>query len=159
MDERIKQLAEEIHTVERCVAFTGAGVSRASGIPDFRSEDGIWRDYNTERFHIREFRRDPDEFWDRMLSVYEKAFEGSHEPNVAHRALATLEQRGHLEAVITQNADRLHQAAGSEEVVELHGPSNVWSARPAGPANRSKTPGSGPKPASCLQSATIVESR
>lgn len=121
MDDRIERLADEIRDAGRLVAFTGAGVSTASGIPDFRSEDGIWQTHDPERFHIREFERDPGGFWERMLAVYDEAFEGDPQPNPAHRALATLEAEGTLDAVITQNADRLHQRAGSEEVIELHG--------------------------------------
>ncbi|MEF8812608.1 MAG: Sir2 family NAD-dependent protein deacetylase [Halovenus sp.] len=121
MDDRIERLATELRSAAWSVAFTGAGVSTASGIPDFRSEDGIWADHDPQQFHIRAFERDPGAFWERMLAVHEDAFGGDPEPNPAHRALATLERLGYLDAVVTQNADRLHQSAGSDEVIELHG--------------------------------------
>lgn len=121
MEERIEGLAGEIRSSDRTVAFTGAGVSTPSGIPDFRSEGGIWENYETREFHIRAFERDPGAFWERMLDLYQHSFGGDPDPNPAHTALATLEQRDLLDRVITQNADGLHQDAGSGDVVELHG--------------------------------------
>jgi NAD-dependent deacetylase len=115
-----ERLAELIRTRQPCVALTGAGVSTESGIPDFRSAGGIWAQYDPyEVASIDAFRRDPArvwEFYERRLSVLADA-----EPNDAHRALARLEELGHLRAVVTQNVDGLHQAAGSREVVEVHG--------------------------------------
>jgi NAD-dependent deacetylase len=113
-------LAELIASHQPCVALTGAGVSTESGIPDFRSAGGIWTRYDPMEYAtIDAFRRDPVKVWDfygRRLDVLEAA-----EPNPAHRALAMLEERGLLEAVVTQNVDRLHQLAGSRDVVEVHG--------------------------------------
>jgi NAD-dependent deacetylase len=108
--------------VERqpCVVLTGAGVSTESGIPDFRSPSGIWAQYDPMEYAtIDAFRRDPEKVWDfysRRLGVLTEA-----EPNPAHRALAELERAGLVEAVITQNVDRLHERAGSQNVVEVHG--------------------------------------
>jgi NAD-dependent deacetylase len=103
------------------VALTGAGVSVPSGIPDFRTpESGIWANVDPmEVAHIDVFERDPARFW----SYYRPRFHalGDKEPNAAHEALAELERRGLIEGVITQNIDRLHRAAGSREVVEVHG--------------------------------------
>lgn len=121
MDDRIEQFAREIRTADQTVAFTGAGISTPSGIPDFRSDGGIWEQYDTRQFHIRSFDRDPAAFWERMLDLYEHSFGGDPAPNAAHSALATLEQRNLLDRVITQNADGLHQDAGSDDVLELHG--------------------------------------
>lgn len=121
MDERIERLAAEVSDATQGVGFTGAGVSTASGIPDFRSEGGIWEEYDPDVFNIYTFERDPEAFWRQMLEIYEAALPEDAEPNAAHRAFATLEERGHLEGIITQNADGLHQEAGSEEVIELHG--------------------------------------
>jgi NAD-dependent deacetylase len=106
----------------RCtVALTGAGVSVPSGIPDFRTpETGQWANVDPmEVAHIDVFERDPARFW----SYYRPRFHslGDKQPNGAHEALAELERRGVLEGVITQNIDRLHRAAGSENVVEMHG--------------------------------------
>ncbi|MGI8585852.1 MAG: SIR2 family NAD-dependent protein deacylase, partial [Thermoleophilaceae bacterium] len=108
------------------VALTGAGVSVPSGIPDFRSPGtGLWRNVNPmEVAHIDAFRRDPERFWrlygDRFATLHDKR------PNAAHEALAELERRGILRGVVTQNIDRLHRAAGSRRVVEVHG-SIEWS--------------------------------
>jgi NAD-dependent deacetylase len=113
-------LAELIRDNQPCVALTGAGVSTESGIPDFRSASGIWAQYDPyEVASIDGFRRDPARVWEfygRRLGVLAEA-----RPNDAHRALAALERRGLLEAVITQNVDGLHQQAGSQEVIEVHG--------------------------------------
>ena len=113
-------LAELIRANQPCVALTGAGVSTESGIPDFRSAGGIWSTYDPyEVGSIDAFRRDPAavwEFYGLRLGVLADAV-----PNDAHLALARLEAFGLLDAVITQNVDRLHAAAGSRDVVEVHG--------------------------------------
>jgi NAD-dependent deacetylase len=103
------------------VALTGAGISVPSGIPDFRSPGtGLWTGVDPmEVAHIDVFRRDPERFWhfygDRFQTLEDK------EPNGAHLALAALEHAGLLDAVITQNIDRLHAKAGSLDLVEVHG--------------------------------------
>ncbi len=115
------RLAELIGESGSTVALTGAGVSVPSGIPDFRTpETGLWADVDPmEVAHIDVFERDPARFW----SYYRPRFHslGDKRPNGAHEALAELERRGRLEGVITQNIDRLHRAAGSRNVVEVHG--------------------------------------
>jgi len=121
-DERLDAVAREIRDAETVVAFSGAGVSTASGIPDFRGPDGLWNRYDPEDFHVRRFRADPAGFWEQQLELYEDVFRAvDPDPNPAHVALADLESAGHLDGVLTQNVDGLHQAAGSEEVIELHG--------------------------------------
>jgi NAD-dependent deacetylase len=116
-----ERLAELLAGADRVVALTGAGVSVPSGIPDFRTpETGIWANVDPmEVAHIDVFERDPARFW----SYYRPRFHslGDKRPNRAHEALAELERRGLLTGVITQNIDRLHRAAGSENVVEVHG--------------------------------------
>jgi NAD-dependent deacetylase len=103
------------------VALTGAGISVPSGIPDFRTPGtGLWENVNPmEVAHIDVFRRDPERFWhfygDRFTTLREK------EPNGAHRALAELQRRGLLDAVITQNIDGLHERAGIVDPIEVHG--------------------------------------
>lgn len=103
------------------MALTGAGASVPSGIPDFRTpETGLWAKVDPmEVAHISVFESDPERFW----SYYRPRFQalGDKEPNRAHAALAELERRGLIEGVITQNIDRLHRAAGSENVIEVHG--------------------------------------
>jgi NAD-dependent deacetylase len=116
-----EELAGLVHESRCTVALTGAGVSVPSGIPDFRTpESGLWANVDPmEVAHIDVFDRDPERFW----SYYRPRFAslGDKRPNRAHEALAELERRGLLAGTITQNIDRLHRAAGSREVVEVHG--------------------------------------
>jgi NAD-dependent protein deacetylase/lipoamidase len=117
----VEALAELLGGARSAVALTGAGVSVPSGIPDFRSPGtGLWEDVDPmEVAHVSVFEGDPARFW----SYYRPRFQtlGDKRPNAAHTALAELERRGLLAGVITQNVDRLHRAAGSREVVEVHG--------------------------------------
>lgn len=120
MDERIERAAGLVREAGTTVAFTGAGVSTASGIPDFRSDGGIWERYDPGDFHIRRFEADPDGFWRDRAELVADVYDG-YEPNEAHEALAALEREGALDRVVTQNIDGLHSRAGSESVVEIHG--------------------------------------
>ncbi|MEX2449152.1 MAG: NAD-dependent protein deacylase [Solirubrobacterales bacterium] len=117
----VERLAELIRESRCTVALTGAGISVPSGIPDFRTpETGLWENVDPmEVAHIEVFERDPGRFW----SYYRPRFHslGEKRPNRAHEALAELEGRGLLAGVITQNIDRLHCVAGSENLVEVHG--------------------------------------
>ena len=115
------RLAGLIRSARSVVALTGAGISVPSGIPDFRSPGtGLWENVDPmEVAHISVWQRTPERFW----GFYGQRFatlEGKR-PNGAHRALAALEAAGRLDAVITQNIDRLHSAAGSRDVIEVHG--------------------------------------
>lgn len=102
------------------MVLTGAGISTESGIPDFRSPSGIWAQYDPlEVATIDAFHADPARVWE--FYALRLAALGTAEPNDGHRALADLEARGWLQAVITQNIDRLHSRAGSERVIEVHG--------------------------------------
>ncbi|HYG95585.1 MAG TPA: NAD-dependent protein deacylase [Solirubrobacterales bacterium] len=125
----MERLAELLGRSRRAVALTGAGVSVPSGIPDFRTpETGLWAKVDPmEVAHIDVFEREPERFW----SYYRPRFQslGDKEPNRAHEALAELERRGLIEGVITQNIDRLHRAAGSENVIEVHGSIETSSCR------------------------------
>jgi NAD-dependent deacetylase len=113
-------LAEAIRANQPCVVLTGAGVSTESGIPDFRSAGGIWAQYDPyEVASIEAFRRDPERVWEFYALRLDVV--GDAAPNPAHVALAELESRGLVRAVITQNVDGLHAAAGSREVIEVHG--------------------------------------
>ena len=116
-----ERLAELIRGARAVVALTGAGISVPSGIPDFRSPvTGIWENVDPmEVAHITSFRRNPVRFW-RFYGERFAVLDGKR-PNAAHRALAELESRGLLEAVITQNIDGLHRAAGTRDVIEVHG--------------------------------------
>ena len=119
-DRGVEALAELIRERQPCVVLTGAGVSTESGIPDFRSPSGLWAQFDPLEYgSIEAFRADPLKVW----SFYKPrvAMLTEAEPNPAHVALAELERRGFVEAVITQNIDLLHERAGSREVVEVHG--------------------------------------
>ena len=122
MEDRISHLNKIIATGKKIVFFGGAGVSTESGIPDFRSQDGLYHqsyDYPPETIVSHTFfMQKPEEFYrfykEKMVALWAK-------PNAAHRVLAQMEEKGKLTAVITQNIDNLHQMAGSRNVLELHG--------------------------------------
>lgn len=122
MNESVGKLQKIVDECENIVFFGGAGVSTESGIPDFRSVDGLYHmkyDYPPETILSHTFfMRNPREFYrfyrDKMLVT-------DAEPNAAHKKLAEMEQKGKLKAVVTQNIDGLHQKAGSRTVLELHG--------------------------------------
>jgi NAD-dependent deacetylase len=116
----VDRLAELIKERGPAVVLTGAGISTESGIPDFRSPSGIWAKYDPQEYAtIEAFRADPVKVW----SFYALRFRAltEAEPNVGHVALAELERRGRVRAVVTQNIDLLHERAGSRDVVEVHG--------------------------------------
>ena len=122
MNDELIRLREAIQNSDNIVFFGGAGVSTESGIPDFRSKDGV---YNMEYKYPPEkivshsfFMENPDEFY---RFYREKLLHPNAQPNKAHYALAELERRGKLKAVVTQNVDGLHHKAGSVNVLELHG--------------------------------------
>ncbi len=122
--EKIVKLTEILRNSTRVVFFGGAGVSTASGIPDFRSSNGLWNEKLNRNFSPEElvshtmYMRYPEDFFEfyKDKLIYPEA-----KPNAAHIALAKLEEMGKLTAVVTQNIDGLHQAAGSKTVFELHG--------------------------------------
>ena len=122
MEDKIAQLREMIAGSDNIVFFGGAGVSTESGIPDFRSVDGLYNQkwkYPPETILSHSFfERNPEEYY---RFHREKLIVDGVKPNRAHLRLAQLEQEGKLKAVITQNIDGLHQAAGSKNVLELHG--------------------------------------
>ena len=120
--EEIEQLRAMIGAAKRIVAFTGAGISTESGIPDFRSPGGIWTKYQPIYFDdfmsSDEMRR---ESWRRKFATDETMLRA--EPNAGHRALARLVEQGRMSAIITQNVDGLHQRSGvpAAKIIELHG--------------------------------------
>ncbi len=124
MDNKIEQLAQMLRESDNIVFFGGAGVSTASNIPDFRSSDGLYSQKLNKQFTPEQavshtfLMRYPDEFYEfyKKNLIYPEA-----KPNACHVALAKLEEMGKLKAVVTQNIDGLHQAAGSKNVYELHG--------------------------------------
>jgi len=122
---KVKRAAHLLSDSSRAVAFTGAGISTPSGIPDFRSpETGLWSrlelsDADLEITSPLRFAYDPQGFYNWMRPLIQKIL--AAEPNPAHIALAELENLGFIHAIITQNADMLHQRAGSRSVIEVHG--------------------------------------
>ncbi len=115
-------VARRVRRAQRCVALTGAGISTAAGIPDFRGAGGLYETgkYNPMRvFDIRVFRDDASEFYRFTRDMMELL--ESMEPTYTHRFLAAAEEAGLVESVITQNIDPLHHQAGSEKVIALHG--------------------------------------
>ena len=122
MNSKLDTLKTWVDEARRIVFFGGAGVSTESGIPDFRSVDGLYNQkfkYPPETIISHSFfERKPEEFFD---FYKEKMLPLGFEPNVTHKVLARWEQEGKLLAVVTQNIDGLHQKAGSKNVLELHG--------------------------------------
>lgn len=118
----LQQLKQWINESKSAVFFGGAGVSTESGIPDFRSVDGLYNqkfEYPPETIISHSFFERKPEYFFRFYR--EKMLPLGFEPNVTHKVLARLEAEGHLAAVVTQNIDGLHQKAGSKRVFELHG--------------------------------------
>ena len=128
--EKLMQLADWIKESRNIVVFTGAGISTESGIPDFRSPGGIWSRFDPSELTYQNFVASPAirrKFWEFYRENWKES--SGAQPNSAHRAVAALERQGKLTAVITQNIDRLHQAAGNSpaKVLELHG--TMWEVR------------------------------
>jgi NAD-dependent deacetylase len=122
VNDKISLIAEKLKQGGKNVVFTGAGISTESGIPDYRSQGGIWDKFRPVYFD--EFMSSKDsreEYWRRWVTLYQGIAEAR--PNTAHLSLARLEKIGLLQAVITQNIDGLHQASGlaDENIIELHG--------------------------------------
>jgi len=117
--EQLKRFIDQSHEI---VVFTGAGISTESGVSDYRSQGGIWKRF--QPVTIQEFLADEDKrtlYWQRKLSLFEENKDAK--PNIGHKAIVELERQGKLRALITQNIDGLHQAAGTspEKILELHG--------------------------------------
>jgi NAD-dependent deacetylase len=115
-----ERLAALVRENQPCVVLTGAGASTESGIPDFRSPTGIWAEFDPMEYAtLGAFQRDPRKVW----RFYAPRFDmlAGAEPNRVHTALAALEREGLVRAIVTQNIDTLHERAGSQEVVEIHG--------------------------------------
>jgi NAD-dependent deacetylase len=121
LDEKLlNKAARAIIEAEYVVAFTGAGISVESGIPPFRGKNGLWSKYDPINLELSFFLHNPKKSWKVIKEIFFDYF-GESAPNPAHEALATLEKKGLLECVITQNIDNLHQRAGSRNVIEFHG--------------------------------------
>lgn len=120
MSASLAQAIRLIGHAQRIVAFSGAGISTEAGIPDFRSQGGLWEDERLlALMSARGFARDPAGFYQASLQMLPTIHRA--QPTAAHELLARLEAQGKLIAVVTQNIDGLHQAAGSQTVYEIHG--------------------------------------
>ena len=118
--ELIVRAAKDILHSKKTIAFTGAGISVESGIPDFRGAQGLWQKYDPEEYAtIHAFYSNPEKVWMMLKDMFALVMEAK--PNPAHIGLAELERMGYLSSVITQNVDGLHQTAGSKNVIEFHG--------------------------------------
>jgi NAD-dependent deacetylase len=126
MERLIRKAAEIICTSKLNIALTGAGISVESGIPDFRSADGLWSKYDPADYAtITAFRQNPEKIWDMLREM--DALVNQAKPNAAHIGMGELEKMGYLHCIITQNVDNLHQAGGARNVIEYHGNSSTLS--------------------------------
>jgi NAD-dependent deacetylase len=114
-----------IKNAKHLTVFTGAGISVESGIPPFRGESGIWDKYDPSILELSRYLYSPQEVWPVIKQLFFDFFTDA-KPNEAHKVIAKWESAGIVKAVITQNIDNLHQAAGSKEVIEFHGNSNFF---------------------------------
>jgi NAD-dependent deacetylase len=129
LEEKIALIRGQLANSLRVAALTGAGISAESGVPTFRGQDGLWRQYRATDLATPEaFARDPRLVWE--FYHWRRQLLASVRPNAAHLALAALERRLPHFSLITQNIDGLHHLAGSRRVIELHG--NIWQVRCTG---------------------------
>lgn len=122
MQDLIRRAAEVMRNSRQTIVVTGAGISTEAGIPDFRGENGIYRQLGEDRvmriINIDFFRHNPEEFY----TFYRKYFDfPAVEPSKAHYMLARMEKEGYISGIVTQNIDNLHQKAGSKKVIPIHG--------------------------------------
>jgi NAD-dependent deacetylase len=124
--KQLKEVQEKISAAKAIAVLTGAGISADSGIPTFRGEDGLWRNFRAEDLATPEaFERDPRLVWE--WYNWRRELIAAKQPNPAHYALTELEKRFDAFVLSTQNVDGLHAKAGSRKLVELHG--NIWKVR------------------------------
>jgi len=122
----ISNAADIIYKSKFTIALTGAGISVESGIPDFRSEGGLWSRFDPSEYAtIEAFRQDPEKVW-KMLKEMDEIVSGAR-PNSAHIAMGEMEKMGFLHYIITQNINNLHQEGGAKNVIEYHGNSSTLS--------------------------------
>jgi NAD-dependent deacetylase len=123
MNKTIKKLADAIRSSHRITVLTGAGISTESGIPDFRSTEGLWTK-NVSRMDMMStsfLKRYPEQFWPAFKDIFRVKLEDQIRPNRGHYFFAELEKAGKEVSIITQNVDGLHKMAGSRDVLEIHG--------------------------------------
>ncbi len=120
MMDNLNLTADIIRGAKHLTAFTGAGISKESGIPVFRGEDGVYTKYDHSLLEIQTYKSKTDESWEAVKNIFYDTFKTAN-PNDAHKVLSIWEQRGLLKHVITQNIDNLHRQAGNKNVIEYHG--------------------------------------
>ena len=125
-EEEIKSLAELLDSKDRIAVLTGAGISAESGIPTFRGEEGLWREYRAEELATpTAFSQNPKLVWE--FYDWRRGIIGAKKPNPGHEMLARWEKLFPEFSLITQNIDGLHWQAGSQNIIEIHG--NIWKLR------------------------------
>jgi NAD-dependent deacetylase len=124
LEINLEKAVEAILKAKHITAFTGAGISVESGIPSYRGEGGLWTKYDTKVLELNYFYSNPKDAWEVIRKIFYEYF-GKAKPNPAHFALAELEDKSNLKAIITQNIDNLHFEAGSKTVFEFHGNSKI----------------------------------
>lgn len=126
MDDQLKTLSLHIKYADSIVFLTGAGVSTASGIPDFRSSEGLWNEDESREYYMSTnyFHHSPEDFWKKYKAIFRLKLLNNYRPNPAHTFIRDLETDGKTITVITQNVDGLHTAVGSKNVIEYHGTLN-----------------------------------
>lgn len=126
MEQLIGEVKERVAAAQRLAVLTGAGISAESGVPTFRGEDGLWKNFRAEELATPEaFARDPRLVWE--WYDWRRALVAECQPNPAHKALVQLEKQADGFTLVTQNVDGLHELAGSADPVEMHG--NIWKTR------------------------------
>lgn len=125
--KQINQLAKLISGAKSIVFLTGAGVSTASGIPDFRSADGIWTEDRSREYYtsVDYYAKDPHDFWRKYKEIFQIKRLKNFQPNEVHHFISELEKSGKDISIVTQNVDSLHSLAGNKHVVEYHGNLNT----------------------------------
>lgn len=124
LEINIEKAVDVIENAKHITAFTGAGISVESGIPPYRGKGGLWTKYDTKVLELNYFYSNPKDAWEVIREIFYDYF-GKAKPNPAHFALAELEKKLNLKAIITQNIDNLHYEAGSKTVFEFHGNSKI----------------------------------
>ncbi|WP_173916669.1 NAD-dependent protein deacylase [Halobacillus sp. Marseille-Q1614] len=120
---QLKNVAKQIENAEHIVVLTGAGVSTASGIPDFRSSEGVWTEDRSREEYMSNhyFSANPEDFWKKYKDIFRIKLLQQYEPNEVHKFIQELEAVKKKVSVITQNVDGLHEKAGSSSIIEYHG--------------------------------------
>lgn len=122
-EQRMEMLAAWIEQAKVITVLTGAGISTESGIPDFRSTEGVWSQDKSreELMSLSYLHAHPERFWEAYKAIFQLKLQGTYEPNAGHQFFAKLERNGKQVYILTQNVDGLHEKAGSRNVYEIHG--------------------------------------